>query len=190
MRFAPVIVALLLAGLVAWPFVRNLTGTESQGLPGAQMGGHVQLQSVSGIFDTRSIETPLTLLYFGYTYCPDVCPVELGRMAQVMEELGEKASAVSGVFVTVDPERDTAEAVDAYAKAFHPRFVGLTGDNEQIRAAMAQYQVYAQRVGEGPDYTVDHSSRIYVINSTGELVGLFAMETEVEAMVRQLGALL
>lgn len=190
MRFAPVIVALLLAGLVAWPFVRNMTGTESQGLPGAQMGGHLQLQSASGPFDSSALQTPLTLIYFGYTFCPDVCPVELSRMAQVMAGLGDRQHQVSGLFVTVDPERDTLEAVKAYARAFHPEFIGLTGNNEQIRQAMRQYQVYAQRVGEGPGYTVDHSSRIYLINQAGELVSVFAMETDVDAMVRQISALL
>lgn len=185
-RYAPVLVAMLLAGLVAWPFYRNLTGTESQGMPGARIGGHFTLQTVDGPLDTRTLDSDLTVIYFGYTYCPDVCPVELSRIAAVMQALNDASDRISVLFVTVDPERDGVEQVDAYARAFDPRFIGMTGENPAITAVMRQYQVYAQRVGEGPGYTVDHSSRIFVLNSDAQLMALFAMDTDIEAMRTQI----
>jgi len=190
MRYAPLLVAVMLAGLVAWPFVRNLTGTESQGMPGARIGGHFTLDTVEGPLDTASLQTDLSLLFFGYTYCPDVCPVELAKAAQVMQSLGADAERVSVIFITVDPRRDTPAAVDAYAKAFDPRFIGVTGDDARVRDVMRQYQVYAQKVGEGTDYTVDHTSRTYVVNREAKLMALFAMDTEVPAMVEQIRRLL
>lgn len=186
MRYAPLLVAMMLAGLVAWPFVRNLTDTETQGMPGAKIGGHFSLESVSGPLDTRTLDSDLTMVFFGYTYCPDVCPVELAKAAQVMQSLGEDANRISVVFVTVDPRRDTAEAADAYAKAFDPRFIGLSGDDARIRDVMRQYQVYAQKVGDGADYTVDHTARTYVIDRDAKLMALFAMDTQVPAMVEQI----
>lgn len=186
MRYAPILVAVMLAGLVAWPFVRNMTGTEPQGMPGARIGGHFTLETITGPLDTATLDSDLKMIFFGFTYCPDVCPVELAKAAQVMQSLGDDAERVSVIFVTVDPRRDTAEAVNAYAKAFDPRFIGVTGGDERIRDVMRQYQVYAQKVGEGVNYTVDHTSRTYVVDRDAKLMALFAMDTEVPAMVEQI----
>ena len=107
-------------------------------------------------------------------------------MAQVYEGLGRDRKRVSGLFVTVDPERDTVEAVTEYAQVFDPSFNGLTGDRGQIEQVMRQYQVYAQRVGDDPDnYTIDHSSRIYVMDGDAKLMALFSMDTEIPVMIEQ-----
>lgn len=183
--YAPLLVACLMAGLVAFPFIRNHTIGE-RGMPGAQIGGHFVLETSAGPLDTSVLGKDLILIYFGYTYCPDVCPTELARMAQVYEGLGSDRKRVSGLFVTVDPERDTVEAVTEYAQVFDPSFNGLTGDRGQIEQVMRQYQVYAQRVGDDPDnYTVDHSSRIYVMDRDAKLMALFSMDTEIPVMIDQ-----
>ena len=183
--YAPLLVACLMAGLVAFPFIRNHTIGDT-GMPGAQIGGHFVLETSAGPLDTSVLGKDLILIYFGYTYCPDVCPTELARMAQVYERLGRDRKRVSGLFVTVDPERDTVEAVTEYAQVFDPSFNGLTGDRGQIEQVMRQYHVYAQRVGYDPDnYTVDHSSRIYVMDRDAKLMALFSMDTEIPVMIEQ-----
>jgi len=184
-RYAPLLVACLMAGLVAFPFVRNLT-TGEKGMPGAQIGGHFVLETATGPLDTAQLNTALMLIYFGYTYCPDVCPTELARMAQIYEGLGEDQTRVSGLFGTVDPERDTVKAVTEYAEVFDPSFKGLSGDQAQIERVMRQYQVYAQKVGDDPEnYTVDHSSRIYLMDRDAKLMALFSMDAEIPVMIDQ-----
>ncbi len=184
-RYAPLVAACLLAGLVAFPFLRNLA-TGERGMPGAQIGGHFTLQTSAGSLDTASLGTELIMIYFGYTYCPDVCPTELARMAQVYKGLGGDKTRVSGLFVTVDPERDTVTAVTEYAQVFEPTFRGLSGDRVRIEQVMRRYQVYAQRVGEDPsNYTVDHSSRIYLMNQDAKLMALFSMDTDIPTMIDQ-----
>ena len=189
-RIAPLLVAALMAGLVAFPFVRNLM-TDEQGIPGARIGGHFTLQTAGGALDTSTLDTDLILIYFGFTYCPDVCPTELARMAQVVEGLGGDSRKVSGLFVTIDPERDTAEAVAEYAAVFHSTFTGLSGDVKSIQAVMRRYQVYAQKVGDDPKtYTVDHSSRIYVMDGDAKLMALFSMDTDIPVMIEQIKSFL
>ena len=184
-RYAPLLVACLMAGLVAFPFIRNLT-TGEQGMPGTQIGGHFVLETATGSLDTSTLDTDLMMIYFGYTYCPDVCPTELARMAQIYEGLDNDKTRVSGLFVTVDPERDTIDAVTEYAEVFDPSFKGLAGDLAQIEAVMRQYQVYAQKVGDDPEtYTVDHSSRIYLMDRDAKLMALFSMDTEIPIMIEK-----
>jgi len=155
-------------------------------MPGAQVGGHFTLQTVDGPLNTETLDSDLMLIYFGFTYCPDICPTELARMARIVEGLGNDKARVSGLFVTVDPERDTESAVAEYAKAFDPSFLGLTGSEEQIKQVMRQYQVYAQKVGDDPEtYTVDHSSRIYLMDRDANLMALFSMDTEIPTMIDQ-----
>ena len=184
-RYAPLLVACLMAGLVAFPFIRNLTIGE-QGMLGAEIGGHFVLETATGSLDTSTLDTDLMMIYFGYTYCPDVCPTELARMAQIYEGLDYDKTRVSGLFVTVDPERDTIDAVTEYAEVFDPSFKGLAGDRTQIEQVMRQYQVYAQKVGDDSTaYTVDHSSRIYLMDRDARLMALFSMDTEIPTMIEK-----
>lgn len=184
-RYAPLLVACLMAGLVAFPFIRNLTIGEQRML-GAEIGGHFVLETATGSLDTSTLDTDLMMIYFGYTYCPDVCPTELARMAQIYDGLDYDKTRVSGLFVTVDPERDTIDAVTEYAEAFDPSFKGLAGDRTQIEQVMRQYKVYAQKVGDDPTtYTVDHSSRIYLMDRDARLMALFSMDTEIPTMIEK-----
>jgi cytochrome oxidase Cu insertion factor (SCO1/SenC/PrrC family) len=126
----------------------------------------------------------LTLVYFGFTYCPDVCPTDLLQIALAMEQLGPAGEMVQPVFITVDPERDTPEHLKEYLSAFHPRFAGLTGDAVAVQAAARAYRVYYQKAafGDGPDYTVDHSAFMYLMGRDGRYLGFFPPGTPAERL--------
>jgi protein SCO1/2 len=125
----------------------------------------------------------LMLVYFGYTYCPDVCPTELQKMSEAIDQLGAKGDAVQPIFITVDPQRDTVEQMKAYAANFHPRLVALTGSAEQVAAAAHAYRVYYQQVKQ-PDgsYLMDHSSVIYLMARDGSYLAHFGAETDAAQM--------
>jgi cytochrome oxidase Cu insertion factor (SCO1/SenC/PrrC family) len=126
----------------------------------------------------------LALIYFGYTYCPDVCPTDLQAMASVLDLLGDDGHAVQPLFITIDPERDTPEHLAAYVSQFHPRLVGLSGDADAIRRVALAYKVhYAKVVLPGlSDYAMDHSAFIYLVNADGEYLGFFPPGTSPERM--------
>lgn len=113
------------------------------------------------------------LVYFGYTFCPDVCPTTLSSVADALDQLGTAADRVQPLFITVDPKRDTPAVVKQYAASFSPRLVGLTGSPEQIAAVAKAYRVYyaEHRTGPGPDdYTMDHSSVLYLMGPDGRFL--------------------
>ncbi len=130
------------------------------------------------------------LIYFGYTSCPDVCPVVLGTVADAMQRLGDRARTLQPLFITVDPSRDTPDAVQHFVQKFDPRLIGLTGSDAQIQTAMREYQVTAI---SHPDpahrgqYTLDHSSVLLLVGSDGRyLAPLPADETAAELAGRLL----
>lgn len=113
------------------------------------------------------------LVYFGYTYCPDVCPTTLNQVAEAMDRLGGKAKQVQPIFISVDPKRDTPAVVKQFVAAFSPGIIGLTGTEEEIAAVARAYRVYyaVNRPGANSnDYTVDHSSILYLMDEQGRFV--------------------
>lgn len=108
-------------------------------------------------------------LFFGYTQCPDVCPTSLATMAEVLRQLGPDAAKVQVLFITVDPERDTPELLAQYVPAFDPTFLGLYGDLPATAAVARDFKVLYRKVGEGANYTVDHSAGTYVFDPGGRL---------------------
>jgi len=133
------------------------------------------------------------LIYFGYTFCPDVCPTALSSVAGAMDKIpAAQADKLTPVFVTVDPARDTPEVVKEYAAAFHPRMVGLTGSQEQVTAVMKAYKVYGARAkaqgktNDDATYTVDHSSILYLIGPDGRFVAHFPHGTSVDELAAAL----
>jgi protein SCO1/2 len=113
------------------------------------------------------------LVYFGYTFYPDVCPTTLNEVADAMDHLGPKASELQPIFITVDPKRDTPAVVKQYAAAFSPRLIGLTGTPEEIAKVAKEYRVYyaEHRTGPGPnDYSMDHSSILYLMGPDGKFI--------------------
>jgi cytochrome oxidase Cu insertion factor (SCO1/SenC/PrrC family) len=122
-----------------------------------------------------------TLVYFGYTHCPDVCPPDLQLMSEVMDVLGDAGDVVQPLFITIDPQRDIPSLMADYVSNFHPRFIGLTGTTQEIARAARAYGAYA-KVMEGKegvsDYFLNHTARIYLIGTDGIGIELFSHDLE------------
>lgn len=144
-------------------------------------------------FDVAAHQGKVMLLFFGYTHCPDVCPVTLSDFLTVESELGEKAENVEFVFVTVDPERDTPEVMAQYLSFyFDESFIGLTGTVDQIEKVKMDYGVFSAKVdsGSAAGYLVDHTSRTYVIDTNGDYRLSYAYGTDPEDIVSDIEFLL
>lgn len=134
----------------------------------------------------RDFQGSLMLVYFGFTYCPDVCPTDLMAIGQALELLGTDADAIQPIFITLDPARDTAQHLAEYVPLFHPRLIGLTGSDAAVRQAADAYKVYYARVATGKDaddYTIDHTAYIYLMDRDGKYLGFFPPGTSAERMV-------
>ncbi len=156
----------------------------------AAIGGPFTLQDGDGrSVSDRDFRGRYMLVYFGYTSCPDVCPTTLNEVAGAMEQLGAKANRVQPIFITVDPKRDTPAVVKQYTAAFSPRLLGLTGGETAVAAAERAYRVYVSmhRTGEGPnDYTVDHSSILYLMGPNGRFVAPIRADEPADEMARDI----
>ena len=129
------------------------------------------------------------LVFFGFTNCPDVCPMGLATIAQAMDELGDAAEQVQPLFVSVDPKRDTPEALAEYVPQFHPAILGLTGTPEQIDKTASNFAIYKERIEDpvAPDgYTMGHTSSILLFDPEGRFVRLFDYNASPEDIVRDL----
>jgi cytochrome oxidase Cu insertion factor (SCO1/SenC/PrrC family) len=128
------------------------------------------------------------LVFFGYTYCPDVCPTTLAVMADALGKIGSLADKVTPIFITVDPKRDTPEKIKAYLSSFGPRFVGLTGDTNDIAAVAKEYRVYYREhpPENGGEYTVDHSGVVYLMGPNGNFVANYSLETAPDILAADL----
>jgi protein SCO1/2 len=144
-------------------------------------------------FRLRDQRGRVLVLVFGYTFCPDVCPLTLSEMVLVREALGSRASRVQVVFITIDPERDTAERLRTYVGAFDRRFVGLTGDPEVLARVRRAYGVVAEKrtvAGTKAAYLIDHTAFVYVVDPEGRLRLMFPFGTSTEDMAHDLRILL
>lgn len=132
---------------------------------GDVIGGPFELIDKTGeTVTSEALLTKPTLIYFGYSFCPDVCPLDMARNAAAMDVLAEEGVDVSGVFITIDPERDTPEIVGEYADNFHPDMIGLTGSVEQIAKAVKAYRVVASKQDDDPEYyLMQHSTFSYLV---------------------------
>lgn len=150
----------------------------------AAVGGPFELVDTEGKpFTDKDLLGNFALIYFGFTFCPDICPDELDKITEGIN-LADKAVSqvpVTPVFISVDPERDTPAAVKAYLKDFHPRFVGLTGTMEQVKKAARAYRVYFHKTNEEKgDYLVDHSIIMYMIDPNGDFLTFFGRNNTAE----------
>lgn len=163
-------------------------GGSSAGAP--SVGGPFTLVNHHGETVTeQDFRGRFMLLYFGFTFCPDVCPTELGVMAAAVKALGEKGEQVTPVLITIDPERDTPEVMARYVALFHPRLVGLTGSPEQVDAAARAWHVYYAKVEDesvSEAYTMDHSSIVFLMGPGGEYLKLFRPQTPPDEMAREI----
>ena len=141
----------------------------------APIGGPFTLSDNRGrTIDDNDFRGKLMLVYFGYTYCPDVCPTTLNQMMRAYAGLSPaQQSQVAPIFITVDPDRDNVQQMDQYVTSFSPALVGLTGSPEQVAAAERGYHVFARKSGAGEDYTMDHSSIIYLMGKDGRFLRHF-----------------
>lgn len=182
LRRGLLLVVVIVAAAAAVLAVRWLTSAEMMQDPAASIHAEFTLTDQDGRTVTaQDLAGKPMLLYFGYTYCPDVCPTELANISQAMDILGTDADAVQPVFITVDPERDTAEVMKAYLGHFDDGFVGLTGTPEQIAAAAKAAKVYYAKV-EQPDsdvgYLMDHSGFVYLLGPDGRYLSHFRPNTD------------
>jgi len=152
---------------------------------GGDIGGPFTLVDETGktVTDTDVITGP-TLLYFGYTYCPDVCPLDTARNAEAVEILDERGLEVTPVFVSIDPGRDTPELLAEFTDVFHPRMIGLSGSPEQVKAASQAYKTYYKKQESDDEeyYLVDHSTFTYLVFPEHGFVEFFKREDTAEQM--------
>jgi cytochrome oxidase Cu insertion factor (SCO1/SenC/PrrC family) len=138
------------------------------------VGGPFELTDQAGHRRTDAdFRGKLVILYFGYTYCPDVCPTELQSISLALDRLGAAAEAVQPLFITVDPERDTPARLAEFVVSFHPRLIGLTGSPAEIRKTAIAYKTFFARQGTTApgDYAVDHTGFIYLVGKDGRYLG-------------------
>ena len=165
----------LLVGLVLMLWA--LGGLRNVAAPAA-IGGPFQLTDQAGQTVTeKNLRGRPTLIFFGFTHCPDVCPTSLFEISEVLRAMGEDADRVNAYFISVDPERDTTAAMKDYLSSFDPHLKGLTGDPEAVAKALSGFRVYARKVPlkEG-DYTMDHTALIYLMDRDGIFVSPFNLK--------------
>jgi protein SCO1/2 len=180
------LVALAAAGGLIWHWDSKIQTNAGEALIGGpfaltdQHGKRVTEQDFAGRY---------MLVYFGYTYCPDVCPLSLSTMSAAIDQLPpEQAALVVPIFVTVDPARDTVEQLALYAPLFHPQLVALTGSEDEVRDAARAYRVYFHKPeGDGDDYLVDHSTFVFLMGPDGNYVTHFGIDATPEAMAQAIG---
>ncbi|HEX6142034.1 MAG TPA: SCO family protein [Geminicoccaceae bacterium] len=164
---------------------------EDPGSAAVEIGGPFRLTDQHGRrVAAKDFEGQWMLVYFGYTFCPDVCPMTLTNMTQALDELPDEiAGRIVPVFITVDPKRDTVEQLAEYAPLFHDRLVALTGTDAEVKAATRAYRVYfakADANAGAEDYMMDHSGFIYLMGPDGRYRAHFSHTTPVDQLVRRL----
>ena len=162
-------------------------GLRSAAAPAA-IGGPFQLTDQAGqVVTEKSLQGRPTLIFFGFTHCPDVCPTSLFEMSEVLKAMGKDADRVNAWFVSVDPERDTPAAMKDYLSSFDPHLKGLTGNADQVAKVISDYRVYARKVPlKDGDYTMDHTALIYLMDRDGKFVSPFNLKRTPEEAAKDL----
>lgn len=150
------------------------------------------LASASGPVSLSDFRGQVVVLYFGYTFCPDVCPTTMADLARAMRDLGAKAQDVQVILVSVDPARDTPENLQKYVTSFDPTFIGITGSEQEVATAATLYGVYfAKHEGsEASGYLIDHTASVMVLNREGRLKLVLPFGTPAEAIASDLAEIL
>jgi protein SCO1/2 len=176
-------------GASAWYVLSNSPDDEfiecRQGqVAGGDIGGPFTLVNTKGQTVTdKEVLTKPSLVYFGYTFCPDVCPMDMARNVEAVDLLAEKGIEVTPVFISIDPARDTPDALADYATNMHPNLVALTGSDEQVRLASQAYKTFYQRQDTGDEYyLMDHSTFTYLVLPDKGFVDFFRREVTSEQM--------
>lgn len=194
-RTLRIIIALILgvglsAAVALYQAPQNTTTTS---VAGAKIGGSFTgLTANNGqVFNDASVAGKSQLVFFGFTHCPSICPTELQKMTVLLNDLTPaQRDKLAVIFVSVDPERDTAQSMNDYLSLFHPNIIGLRGTPEQTDQVKSDWKVYAARVQtpEMTEYTVDHSAFTYLRDPNGNLITLFSTTDSTDEMTRQVKA--
>lgn len=190
------IAALILSGTVAILILYLPSNRMPPPSPPITVSGEVNIGGPFTLVSTAGTEVSEdillghhSLIYFGFTHCPDICPLALQSITEALDALGPNGDGVLPVFISLDPERDTPDAMAGYISNFHPRFVGLTGTVEQTEAAAQQYKVYARKAflkdAEGNntgDYLVDHTGFTYLMDPSGKYAHHFSKDVTAQEM--------
>ena len=189
------VLALVLTGLFTYTGKQRLldkTGDNTTTLAKAVLppGGPFELTDKHGQrVNSSSLEGKYRLIFFGFTYCPDICPMSLMTISKALEQLGSKAEQIIPVFISLDPGRDTPSQLKDYMESFDPRILALTGTDEEIKQVAAAFKVFYSKE-ENPsspnDYLVNHSGFIYFMDKQGNYLTHFSHDTSIDAMVNTL----
>ena len=188
-----VVSVLALVGLVAWMGSGILSPNGQNAGGEAAVGGSFTLvDAQNNSVEDTAFRGKYMLVFFGFTHCPDICPTTLTLISNAHATLGKNRDKIVPIFITVDPQRDTPKVVGDYVKHFGDHVVGLTGSEEQIKAAVAAYKVYAGKV-ESDDssmgYLMDHSSFLYLMDTNGKYLTHFPSTIPEQALANQLAAI-
>lgn len=161
-------------------------------ISGTKIGSNWALTGMDGKpYSSSNFSGKVQLVFFGFTQCPDICPTTLAELSEVMRSLGDQASRVQVLMITVDPERDTPEVLRAYVSGFNPSFLGLTGTPAQIKQVAASFKAYyAKAPAAKGGYTMDHSSSFYLLDPKGEARVLVSNNAGSAALVHDIKLLL
>lgn len=136
----------------------------------ATIGGPFELVTHKGVAVTeKDVITGLSLVYFGYTFCPDICPLDMARNLEAVDILAESGINMTPVFISIDPARDTPQVLSDYVDVMHPKMIGLTGTEVQVKVASKAYKTFYSKNGDGEDYFMDHSTFSYLMSPDGFL---------------------
>ena len=185
-----VILATVIAAGALWRLGDLLAqrGTQTISVEKVVLGGPFALTDQDGAPRTDAdFRGKYMLVFVGYTFCPDVCPTTLAVMSAALDKMGAGADRIVPVFISVDPSRDTPQVLKAYLSAFGPRFVGLTGSEEEIAATTKAYRVYVQaHKDQGESYTVDHSGVVYLMDRSGAFLANYSLDASPDELAAQL----
>ena len=187
----PLLAGVLLAVAATIGALMWMSGGDRRGGEGEKplIGGNFELLDQNGKpFTDADLRGRYSLIYFGYANCPDVCPTTLQAMTEALEMLGPLTAKIRPVMISVDPERDTPQALKEYLENFHPSFIGLTGTPEQVRQAAQAFRVFYRRVkgveGGSGDYLMDHSSIIYLMDPEGRYLDHFPSSVTADRLAK------
>lgn len=171
------------------PAVASNSSKETTGK--ALIGGAFELTNQNGEkFSSNNLKGKTSLIYFGFSHCPMVCPTALSKITLVMNEIDPEGKKYNYIFITTDPERDSSERLKEYLANFNPAIIGLTGTKEELEEAYKGYKVYAKKViTDNGNYDMNHSSLIYIMDKNGEYAAHFSHESKVEDIVAKLKSL-
>jgi len=186
---AAVVLAIMVGGTAVWTTLGATHDCGGNAIAGgsAAIGGPFELLDGTGAtVSEKDVITGPTLVYFGYTFCPDVCPLDVARNAIAVDLLDEQGHDVTPVFISIDPERDTPELAAAYAADMHPKMIGLTGSAKQVKTASQAYKTfYSKGEGEGDFYLMNHSTFSYLMFPDSGLATYFSRDASPEDIAEE-----